>query len=178
MIHFPTYGDLVVKSISYDTTRLSLLDPKNCVHEVFMNLNLSLTPFSYYHVLKEYKYINCSSKLVESFEQVPCLSGPEHHVYIVEPSFLVPSSCTCVKTVAIPFSYSRYLSDSSFGLGLTWNSIGGDDDDDEEEEKVSCEHGGPCERGSLEKSFKGKKFHLIFEQVLNDILLIIMMLNL
>ncbi|KAL0329511.1 UNVERIFIED_CONTAM: hypothetical protein Sradi_4937800 [Sesamum radiatum] len=45
MIHMPSYGDLVVKSISYDARRLSLLDPKTCVYEVFLNLNL-LSPHS------------------------------------------------------------------------------------------------------------------------------------
>lgn len=153
MIHFPTYGDLVVKSISYDTRRLSLLDPKSCVHEVFLNLNLSLTPFSYYYVVQQYKYINCSAKLVGSFEQVPCLSGSNHHVYIVESSFSVPVSCSFVKTVAIPFSYSPYLSDSSFGLGLTWDSIGVNN---EEEASSGCMPGILCETGHPEKYFRGK----------------------
>ncbi|EYU19273.1 hypothetical protein ABFS82_01G100600 [Erythranthe guttata] len=154
MIHFPTYGDLVVKSISYETRRLGLLDPKNCVHEVFLNLNLSLTPFSYYYDLKQYKYINCSSKLVGSFEQVPCLSGTKHHVYVVESSFSsMPLSCSCVKTVEIPFSYSPYLSDSSFGLGLTWNSIGLENG--EEATSSRCTLGFLCERfPMLEKSLK------------------------
>ncbi|KAK6251076.1 hypothetical protein SCA6_005081 [Theobroma cacao] len=121
MIHFPSYGDLVVKSISYDTRKLNLLDPKNCVHEVFLNLNLSLTPFDYYHVLKNYTYFNCSASLGPSVTQVPCLSGPQHHVYTVESPVPVPDSCRTIKTVAIPFAYSSYLSDSSFGLGLTWD---------------------------------------------------------
>ncbi|KAI3468999.1 hypothetical protein Pfo_025662 [Paulownia fortunei] len=155
MIHFPTYGDLVIKSISYDKRRLSLLDPKNCVHEVFLNLNLSLTPFSYAYVVKQYKYINCSAKLVGSFEQVPCLSGSNHHVYTVESSFSVPLSCSSVKTVAIPFSYSPYLSDSSFGLGLTWNSIGLNEEEDVEEEATSgCEPGILCETRRTLKYFE------------------------
>ncbi|KAL2489691.1 RING-H2 finger protein ATL22-like [Forsythia ovata] len=127
-IHFPTYGDLIVKSISYNTRKLNLIDPKNCVPEVFLNLNLSHTPFSYYYVLKDYTYINCSSHLSTSFVQVPCLSGLDHHVYIVETSISPPVSCNSVKTVAIPFSYSPYLSDNSFGLSLTWNLTGECDD--------------------------------------------------
>ncbi|KAL2472076.1 RING/U-box superfamily protein [Abeliophyllum distichum] len=127
-IHFPTYGDLIVKTISYDTRKLNLIDPKNCVPDVFLNLNLSLTPFSYYYVLKEYTYINCSSHLSTSFVQVPCLSGLNHHVYIVETSISPPISCNFVKTVAIPFSYSPYLSDNSFGLSFTWNLTGECDD--------------------------------------------------
>ncbi|PIN06413.1 hypothetical protein CDL12_21033 [Handroanthus impetiginosus] len=140
MIHFPSYGDLVVKSISYDTRRLNLLDPRNCVHEVFLNLNLSLTPFSYYYVVERYKYINCSDKLAGSFEQVPCLSGSDHHVYVVASSFRLPGSCSFVKTVAVPFSYSRYLSESSFGLAFTWNSGLNEESD--------------CETGQPEKYFK------------------------
>ncbi|KAL7167163.1 hypothetical protein ACSBR2_037772 [Camellia fascicularis] len=123
-IHFPSYGDLVVKSISYDNKKLSLLDPKNCVHEVFLNLNLSLTPFQYYYVVKNYTYLNCSSLLSPSFVQVPCLSGPRHHVYVVESFETVPVSCKPVRTISIPFSYSPYLSDNSFGLGFTWDLPG------------------------------------------------------
>lgn len=121
-IHFSSYGDLIVNSISYEIPKLNLLDPKNCVHGVFLNLNLSLTPFRYYNVLKKYKYINCSSSLSPSFVQIPCLSGSQHHVYTVESSLDVPDCCRLVKTIAIPFSYSPYLSDNSFGLGLTWDS--------------------------------------------------------
>lgn len=125
IINLPNYGDLVVKSISYDTKRLNLIDPKNCVHEVFLNLNLSHTPFRYYHVLKQYKYINCSSKIPSPLVQfVPCLSAnsARSYVYTVEPSFVVPVYCETVKSVGIPFSYSSYLSGNSFGLGLTWDS--------------------------------------------------------
>jgi hypothetical protein len=121
-IPFPSYGELVVKSISYNAKKLNLLDPKNCVHEVFLNLNLSLTPFHYFYVVKNYTYLNCSSRLPpNSFNEVPCLSGSKYHVYTVEPSLAIPNSCRPVKTVAIPFQYSPYLSDNSFGLGLSWD---------------------------------------------------------
>ncbi|KAF7116025.1 hypothetical protein RHSIM_RhsimUnG0040600 [Rhododendron simsii] len=120
-IHFPSYGDLVVKSISYDSKRLSLLDPKNCVQEVFLNLDLSRTPFRYYYILKNYTYLNCSAPLSRPFVQVPCMSGSEHHVYVVASFQVVPDSCKPVKTIATPFSYSPYLADDSFGLGITWD---------------------------------------------------------
>ncbi|OMO52593.1 Protein kinase C-like, phorbol ester/diacylglycerol binding protein [Corchorus olitorius] len=123
MIHFPSYGDLVVKSISYDTRKLNLLDAKNCVHEVFLNLNLSLTPFHYYYVVKKYTYLNCSASLGPSVREIPCLSGSQHHVYTIESSAAMPDSCRPIKTVAIPFAYSSYLSDNSFGLGLTWEEL-------------------------------------------------------
>lgn len=128
VVHFPSYGDLVVKSISYHTKKLDLLDPKNCVHEVFLNLNLSLTPFVYYYAVRSYTYLNCSSRLLtSSIAEIPCLSSSNHHVYTVDPSMAVPSSCKAVKTVEIPFGYSSYLSDNSFGLGLTWGFLGGQD---------------------------------------------------
>ncbi|KAL6349585.1 hypothetical protein AAG906_034242 [Vitis piasezkii] len=73
MIQFPSYGDLVIQSISYDMKKLNLLDPKSCVHEVFLNLNLSLTPFQYYYHVKNYTYLNCSAQLSPSFAPVPCL---------------------------------------------------------------------------------------------------------
>ncbi|XP_031250803.1 RING-H2 finger protein ATL22-like [Pistacia vera] len=127
MIHFPSYGDLVVKSISYDTKKLQLLDPKNCVHEVFLNLNLSTSLFRYYYVVKNYTYLNCSARLPPSFKKVPCLSGSTHFVYTVKPSLAVPLSCSVVKTIAIPFAYSPYISDNTFGLGLTWELPGCED---------------------------------------------------
>ncbi|RDX77015.1 RING-H2 finger protein ATL22, partial [Mucuna pruriens] len=121
-IHFPSYGDLLVKSISYDTKNIHLLDPKNCAHHVFLNLNLSLTPFHYFHVLKNYTYLNCSTRLPPPFAEVPCLSASSYHVYTVDPSLPVPASCKGAKTVAIPFAYTPYLSDNnSLGLRLTWD---------------------------------------------------------
>ncbi|XP_014520358.1 LEAF RUST 10 DISEASE-RESISTANCE LOCUS RECEPTOR-LIKE PROTEIN KINASE-like 1.2 [Vigna radiata var. radiata] len=119
-IHFPSYGDLEVKSISYDTKDIHLLDPKNCVHHVFLNLNLFLTPFHYFYVLKNYTYLNCSTTLLPPFVEIPCLSAASYHVYTVDPALPVPGSCAGVKTVAIPFAYSPYLSDSKLGLRLTW----------------------------------------------------------
>lgn len=129
IIHFPSYGDLVVKSLSYDTKRLNLLDPKNCVHEVFLNLDLSSTPFDYYYVLKSYTYVNCSYKLASKFDEVPCLSGKNYHVYVVGSVESLPRFCRAVKTKGIPFSYSPYLSDNSFGLGFTWDLNGYEDCD-------------------------------------------------
>ncbi|CAK9185011.1 unnamed protein product [Ilex paraguariensis] len=123
IVQFQSYGDLVVKSISYDIKKMDLLDPKNCVHEVFLNLNLSSTPFKYYYDVKKYTYLNCSLRLSSSFLQVPCLSGSDYHVYVVDSSLPIPVSCKPVKTIAIPFAYSPYISDNSFGLGLTWDSI-------------------------------------------------------
>ncbi|XP_019190868.1 PREDICTED: RING-H2 finger protein ATL22-like [Ipomoea nil] len=134
-LHFPSYGDLVVKSISYDLQRVDLLDPKNCVHEVFLNLNLSQTPFTYYYTLKEYKYLKCLAQLPPPYLQVPCLSVSGFHFYIVETCMSVPISCQHVKTVAIPFSYSPYLNDNSFGLRLSWKMSGGG-------EEAAGHHGG------------------------------------
>ncbi|XP_031384622.1 putative RING-H2 finger protein ATL21A [Punica granatum] len=134
MIKLPSHGELVVKSISYRDRELDLLDPGNCVQEVFLNLNLSHTPFMYYYSLKSYNYINCSKPVVPrkySSPEIPCLSGPGYHVYSVRnsPSSVAvnqyrSSSCRLVKTVEIPFPYSPYLSDSSFGLRLNWESTG------------------------------------------------------
>ncbi|KAD6453429.1 hypothetical protein E3N88_08134 [Mikania micrantha] len=124
MIIFQNYGELGVKSIIHDPKKLTLNDPKDCVFEVFLNLNLDSTPFRYYHVVKNYTYLNCSISLSGSLEPVPCLSGSKHHVYVVESSLDVPSSCEVVKTVSIPFAYSSYVSDDSFGLDLTWDSTG------------------------------------------------------
>ncbi|XP_030500428.2 uncharacterized protein LOC115715891 [Cannabis sativa] len=125
------YGDLVVKSISYDTKRLDLLDPKSCVHRVFLNLNLSKTTFDYYYLLKNYTYLNCTDRLSPVLAEVPCLSGSHHFVYTVEPSAMaaIPSFCKPIKTVAIPFAYSPYLADNSFGLSLTWGFLSAQDFD-------------------------------------------------
>ncbi|KAJ6308611.1 hypothetical protein OIU76_018237 [Salix suchowensis] len=127
MIDFPTYGPLVVKSISYDIRKLALLDPKNCVHEVFLNLNPSGTPFQYYYLLKNFTYLNCSTRLSPSLNQVSCLSDSRNHVYTVESSFPIPFSCKQLKAISIPFSYSPYLAGNSFGLGFTWRLPGCED---------------------------------------------------
>ncbi|KAL7188558.1 hypothetical protein ACSBR1_038428 [Camellia fascicularis] len=100
------------------------LQPLDCSYSVFLNLNLSLTPFQYYYVVKNYTYLNCSSLLSPSFMQVPCLSGPRHHVYIMESFETMPVSCKPIRTISIPFLYSPYLFDNSFGLRFTWDLPG------------------------------------------------------
>ncbi|TQE02934.1 hypothetical protein C1H46_011421 [Malus baccata] len=45
LIHFPSYGDLVVKSISYDVRKLDLIDPKNCIHQAFAFFHTSPLPW-------------------------------------------------------------------------------------------------------------------------------------
>ncbi|XP_076943326.1 putative RING-H2 finger protein ATL21A [Bidens hawaiensis] len=124
MIKFKGYGELGVKSISNEPKKLTLFDPKDCVFEVFLNLDLDITPFRYYHLVMNYTYWNCLIGRSGSLEPVPCLSDNKHHVYVVESSLDVPGSCEAVKTVLIPFSYSSYVSDDSFGLDLTWDSAG------------------------------------------------------
>jgi hypothetical protein len=145
--HFPSYGDLVVRSISYDDKRLNLLDPKNCVHEVFLNLDLSLTPFRYFYGVKNYTYLNCSSGLPSSFPEVPCLSGSGYHVYTVEPSMALPDSCRRVKTVAIPFQYSPYVSDNTFGLGLSWDVRPAGSEDSGFKYKTGCSNNVVSDKG-------------------------------
>ncbi|XP_051115026.1 RING-H2 finger protein ATL22-like isoform X2 [Andrographis paniculata] len=122
MIHFPGYGHLAVKSIDYAAATLDLIDPRGCVHEVFLNLDLSATPFRYYYILKDHVYVKCSVILDPPLLEVPCMSRFEHHVYILESSpHNLPASCSVVRSVAIPFPYSPYLSShGSFGLRLTW----------------------------------------------------------
>ncbi|KAF7828455.1 RING-H2 finger protein ATL22 [Senna tora] len=121
IIHFASYGNLIVKSITYDLKKIDLVDPKYCAHRVFLNLDLSLTPFHYYYVVKNYTYLNCSNSFSPGLMEIPCLSGPNHHIYTVDPSFSVPDSCEPIKTVAVPYEYSSYLSGNSLGLGLTWD---------------------------------------------------------
>ncbi|KAM7261825.1 hypothetical protein ACFE04_020902 [Oxalis oulophora] len=122
-INFPSYPDLIVKSISYEAKKLQLLDPKSCVHDVFLNLDLSGTPFRYYYVVKNYTYLNCSARLPLSYAEVYCLSSSIFHVYTVETSWEKPEFCRAVKTVAIPFSYSPYIRGNTFGLALTWDDF-------------------------------------------------------
>ncbi|PWA77241.1 hypothetical protein CTI12_AA224860 [Artemisia annua] len=124
LINFRRYGDLGVKAITNEPKKLTLFDPKDCVFEVFLNLDLGSTPFRYYHVVRNYTYLDCKNSLSGLFEEVPCLSSDKHHVYVEESSLDVPSSCKVVKSVLIPFSYSSYVSDDSFGLDLTWDSDG------------------------------------------------------
>ncbi|XP_047324198.1 putative RING-H2 finger protein ATL21A [Impatiens glandulifera] len=125
VIQFTEYNsdELEVKSISYDEKKLILIDPRNCVPQVFLNLDhlITSTPFKYYYVTYNFTYLNCSEKVSSFQEEVPCLSGSDHHVYMITESSVVPSSCRILKTVASPFSYSHYLSDNSFGLRLTWD---------------------------------------------------------
>lgn len=124
-IHFKTYDSLAVKSISYGQKRLDLLDLNGCVHAAFLNLNLSLTPFRYFYVVNDYWYLNCTATLASPLSTstpIPCLSRVgAYYVYVVRPQVMeIPKYCKKVKKVRIPFEYSPYIDDGSFGLSLTW----------------------------------------------------------
>ncbi|KAL0550424.1 hypothetical protein IC582_014934 [Cucumis melo] len=138
-IHFKAYDSLSIKSISYDQKRLDLLDLNRCVHAAFLNLDLSLTPFRYYYIVKDYWYLNCTTRLVSSSStSIPCLSRDgEYYVYVVRPPLMgssIPRFCKEVKRVKIPFEYSPYLDDGSFGLALTW----GFDDQTKTKSQIEC----------------------------------------
>ncbi|KAK7831248.1 ring-h2 finger protein atl22 [Quercus suber] len=105
---------------------------QHCGHpgfELVCKDNTTFIPFPSYNgdlVVKTISYPH--QKLVSSsFSEIPCLSGSKYHVYTVEPSLAIPNSCRPVKTVAIPFQYSPYLADNSFGLGLSWDLPGSED---------------------------------------------------
>ncbi|XP_022158470.1 uncharacterized protein LOC111024954 [Momordica charantia] len=141
-IHFKSHESslpLAVKSISYDQKRLDLADPHGCVHGVFLDLDLAPTPFRYFYALKDYIYVNCTVKLPPPSTPVPCLSKQGDHgyyVYVVRAAPLVaaPRRCREVKRVGIPFEYSPYLDDGSFGLSLSWGF-------DEKQRKTECKTG-------------------------------------
>lgn len=135
-IHFKTYDSLSIKSISYDKKRLDLVDLNHCVHAAFLKLNLSLTPFRYFYVVKDYWYLNCTTRLISTYSPpVPCLSrNGEYYVYVVRPMGSTPRFCKEIKRVKIPFEYSPYLDDGSFGLALTW----GFDDHTKTKSKTGC----------------------------------------
>ncbi|XP_038905185.1 putative RING-H2 finger protein ATL21A [Benincasa hispida] len=137
-IHFKTYDSLSIKSISYDQKRLDLVDLNRCVHAAFLKLNLDLTPFRYFYVVKDYWYLNCTTRLVStSSTPIPCLSRDgEYYVYAVRPPLMgsTPRSCKEIKRVKIPFEYSPYLDDGSFGLSLTW----GFDDHTKTKSQIRC----------------------------------------
>ncbi|CAN0842485.1 RING-H2 finger protein ATL22 [Linum grandiflorum] len=124
-VHFDSSIDLLVKSIDYADSRVDLVDPRACVHEVFMDLNLTGTPFQYAYKVEDFEYLNCSTR-VDGLDEVGCLSGEDSHVYTLKKGsddhgrFDGLRLCKEMKTVAIPFGYSPYLADDGFGLGLIW----------------------------------------------------------
>ncbi|XP_023005515.1 uncharacterized protein LOC111498479 isoform X2 [Cucurbita maxima] len=144
-IHFKSYDSLSIKSISYDKKRLDLIDLNGCVHGAFLKLNLSLTPFRYFYVVRDYKYLNCTSKLLTPSPPIPCLSRPrDYYVYVVREMEETPRFCKEVKKVKIPFEYSPYLDDGSFGLSLTW---GPNDDEGRTESQRGCLYKAPNYEG-------------------------------
>ncbi|KAG6596874.1 hypothetical protein SDJN03_10054, partial [Cucurbita argyrosperma subsp. sororia] len=140
-IHFKSYDSLSIKSISYDQKRLDLIDLNGCVHGAFLKLNLTLTPFRYFYVVRDYKYLNCTSKLSSPSPPIPCLSRPrDYYVYVVREMEETPRFCKEVKKVKIPFEYSPYLDDGSFGLSLSW---GANDDEGRTESERGCLYKAP-----------------------------------
>ncbi|KAG7030149.1 hypothetical protein SDJN02_08496 [Cucurbita argyrosperma subsp. argyrosperma] len=60
-------------------------------------------------------------EIVVAIAPIPCLSRPrDYYVYVVREMEETPRFCKEVKKVKIPFEYSPYLDDGSFGLSLSW----------------------------------------------------------
>lgn len=129
ILELPNSIRVMVRSIIYESHKMSVQDPENCFPRQLQNLSLSASPFKFslsypYESLYNYTFFNCSSqkKNMYSLDPVPCLSLPDYPVYAVMPEAgfidVDLSSCRKMYNVSgVPYEVSKISKDFS----LNWS---------------------------------------------------------
>ncbi|XP_059304636.1 putative RING-H2 finger protein ATL21B [Lycium ferocissimum] len=121
-------GEFTVQAINYSTQEIWLNDPKDCLPQLLLKLNLSASPFSgvYY---QDYTLFNCSlDYTMIKLNPIACLSGLHYTVYATSSmrgvSLLERPECKLIRTIAVPVQWPFYeqvvSSDLSGDILLTW----------------------------------------------------------
>ncbi|XP_072950783.1 rust resistance kinase Lr10-like isoform X2 [Typha angustifolia] len=86
VLQLPSYGEVLVTSISYTLNRLTIVGPRNCIEGLLLQFNSSATPFNYESMDPPYG----------------------HYVYAVDSSTqlgLLPQSCQRIHTLVVPYYF-------------------------------------------------------------------------
>ncbi|CAJ1974384.1 unnamed protein product [Sphenostylis stenocarpa] len=132
LLNLPNWGPLKIQSINYAAQQLWVNDPKNCLPNRLLSLNLSASPFrAVYH--QQFTFFNCSLNLeylVSRYRPIACLSDSPKYVVFATPSPTavghLTSVCNLVATVKVPVQspfYDQVMSSELVeDLRLSWDS--------------------------------------------------------
>ncbi|KAF4380434.1 hypothetical protein F8388_024727 [Cannabis sativa] len=138
LLNLPNSQQFLVQRIDYDTRRIWIKDPNNCLPNriILHSLNLSGSPFDNFYN-ENFTFFNCSSSYHSNYllsTPIACLSGPTYTVvattssYTIE--FLSKTICRLVGTFQVPVDSiinSENLYSWDFGGGdllrLTWRDV-------------------------------------------------------
>ncbi|XP_009790335.1 putative RING-H2 finger protein ATL21A [Nicotiana tabacum] len=121
-------GEFTVHDIDYSTQELWLNDPKDCLPQLLLKLNLSSSPFSgvYY---QDFTLFNCSFSYTRTkLNPIACLSGLNYTVYATSSMrgarLLSTPACNLIGTIAVPVQWPFFeqvlSSDLSGDIRLSW----------------------------------------------------------
>lgn len=121
-------GEFTVHDIDYSTQELWLNDPKDCLPQLLLKLNLSSSPFSgvYY---QDFTLFNCSFYYTRAkLNPIACLSGLNYTVYATSSMrgarLLSTPACNLIGTIAVPVQWPFFeqvlSSDLSGDIRLSW----------------------------------------------------------
>ncbi|KAJ4822619.1 hypothetical protein Tsubulata_020950, partial [Turnera subulata] len=132
VLELPYSGNFTVHAIDYATQEIWISDPKSCLPDRILSLNLSGSPFRglYY---QSFSFFNCSSNYMKyGLNPIACLSGSTYTVFATSSTKVINSlqndnsSCILFTTVAVPVDWPFYeqilSSDLSEDLRLTWDA--------------------------------------------------------
>lgn len=147
ILELPNSGKFRLQAIDYFKQELRINDPKNCLPERILSLNLSGSPFTAAYNQK-FTFFNCSlSYLAYRLNPIACMSNTNYTVFASSSQIVINSlssspSCKIVAAVEVPVEWPFYeqiaSSDLSDNLRLSWS-------------EPKC---GKCERRSGQCGFK------------------------
>lgn len=129
VLKLPSAGDFIVQSIRYDTQRIRIKDPDNCIPKRLLNFSLSDSPFQEApRRQRNLRLLSCnmdnSTEFSEEFElwSNDCVNETNHTIVALDESrsteasfsYYLHSQCKEIKTVLV--SVSRFGS-----LELKWD---------------------------------------------------------
>ncbi|XP_010469020.1 PREDICTED: RING-H2 finger protein ATL22 [Camelina sativa] len=126
----PMSEPFLVREIDYETQRIRLNDPDNCLARRLLNFDASRSPFSPLRP-RNYTFLICPKEdnVTASFSAIDCLGNSTSSFFVVQLELvsLMPSSCQIFKTLPLPFSWSvAYTAfpggQNSRDLWLKWDS--------------------------------------------------------
>ncbi|CAL9245489.1 unnamed protein product [Arabidopsis halleri] len=129
-LKLPKSEPFLVREIDYETQRIRLNDPENCMARRLLNFDPSGSPFSPLRS-RNYTFLICpkEANVTASYRAIDCLGNSTSSFFVVQLDLVgsMPSSCQTFKTLPLPFSWSvAYTAfpggQNSRDLWLKWDS--------------------------------------------------------
>ncbi|GAV65770.1 zf-RING_2 domain-containing protein [Cephalotus follicularis] len=122
ILRLPISGSFLVEGIDYQSQSIFITDPQGCMPQRFLD-GFSVSGSPYLTEFSNFTFLNCSDTAEPAQYHFPCLSGVDYTVKAIPTSayMTVPSSCSVMKTVMIPYLQLYGFGPLSGSVQLNWN---------------------------------------------------------